>query len=241
MAVKFVSNQAIDRLFALRKEGKIGWRAFGVGVALACYFDAESGRAWPSRTTLAAMTGIAERNISASIRELESSGFIVTATRPGQSNVYRLTPVVLDTPDDSDRGVGIVKTPLSATDKTPLIVLTPRTINEPTKNHKRISKVAMTDTGFTLPSAIRESWAAAYPGVDIDRESARAFAWCKSNPRKAPKKDFGRFLNGWLSRAKPNRPEKACLDTMDAYELSAADVAIIQAWEDEQARRAANA
>lgn len=29
----------------------------------------------------------------------------------------------------------------------------------------------------------------------------KAGSWCKSNPKRAPKSDYPRFLNGWLSRA----------------------------------------
>ena len=59
----------------------------------------------------------------------------------------------------------------------------------------------MGDVGFIIPDAIRQAWATAYLGVDIDREVAKAFSWCKSNPRKSPKKNYGRFLNSWLGRA----------------------------------------
>lgn len=45
-----------------------------------------------------------------------------------------------------------------------------------------------------------EAWGAAYPGVDIESEIRRAAAWCISNPATAPKSDFGRYLNSWLSR-----------------------------------------
>jgi hypothetical protein len=69
-------------------------------------------------------------------------------------------------------------------------------------------KVTIADTGFIVPDAIRQAWAAAYPGVDIDHEAAKAFAWCQNNPRKAPKKDYGRFLNSWLGRADPEDSEK---------------------------------
>jgi hypothetical protein len=45
-----------------------------------------------------------------------------------------------------------------------------------------------------------DAWSAAYPGVEIDQEIKRAAAWCVSNPASAPKSDFGRYLNSWLSR-----------------------------------------
>ena len=38
-------------------------------------------------------------------------------------------------------------------------------------------------------------------GVDLAREVLDAEAWMKSNPARAPKSDFPRFLHGWLKRA----------------------------------------
>lgn len=46
----------------------------------------------------------------------------------------------------------------------------------------------------------REAWLAAYGAVDLDSELRRAAAWCVSNPTMAPKSNYGRFLNTWLTR-----------------------------------------
>jgi hypothetical protein len=46
----------------------------------------------------------------------------------------------------------------------------------------------------------REAWAAAYGAVDIEAELKKAAAWIVSNPHLAPKSQYGRFLNTWLSR-----------------------------------------
>ncbi|MCD8139195.1 MAG: hypothetical protein LUE17_05375 [Planctomycetaceae bacterium] len=83
--------------------------------------------------------------------------------------------------------------------------------------------MAMGDAGFIVPDAIRQGWAAAYPGVDIDRETAKAFAWCQNNPRKAPKKEYGRFLNRWMGLATP---------FMTAAEQAADDAELIRGAED---------
>ena len=71
-----------------------------------------------------------------------------------------------------------------------------------------------------------EAWRSAYPSVEIDGELRRAAAWILSNPSDAPKTQFGRFLNAWLSRnqnghamrtskessitSKPATPFRAC-------------------------------
>lgn len=45
------------------------------------------------------------------------------------------------------------------------------------------------------------AWKTAYPEIDIDREIIRAEEWLKSNPSKAKKKLWRKFLIGWFSRA----------------------------------------
>lgn len=45
-----------------------------------------------------------------------------------------------------------------------------------------------------------EAWKAAYGAVNIEEELKKAAAWIVSNPHLAPKSQFGRFLNTWLSR-----------------------------------------
>lgn len=45
-----------------------------------------------------------------------------------------------------------------------------------------------------------ELWKAAYPAVDIKAEAFKALAWVKANPKKW-KKNWRKFLTGWLNRA----------------------------------------
>lgn len=45
-----------------------------------------------------------------------------------------------------------------------------------------------------------EVWKAAYGSCDVEAELKKAAAWIVSNPHLAPKSQFGRFLNTWLSR-----------------------------------------
>ena len=44
------------------------------------------------------------------------------------------------------------------------------------------------------------AWRVAYGAVDIEGELAKAAAWIVSNPHLAPRKEYGRFMNTWLSR-----------------------------------------
>jgi hypothetical protein len=45
-----------------------------------------------------------------------------------------------------------------------------------------------------------EAWNAAYPAVDVEQQLKLAAAWIMSNPTQAPKSNYPRFLNTWLTR-----------------------------------------
>lgn len=54
-------------------------------------------------------------------------------------------------------------------------------------------------TGITEED--RDEWKKAYPACDINSELAKANQWLISNPAKARKKLWRRFITGWLSRS----------------------------------------
>lgn len=51
------------------------------------------------------------------------------------------------------------------------------------------------------PTKNTAAWLAAFPGLDIPQEIARANSWVINNPQSAPKSNSGRFIDSWLSRA----------------------------------------
>jgi hypothetical protein len=51
-----------------------------------------------------------------------------------------------------------------------------------------------------ITDANRQVWAKAYPSVNIDGELAKAHAWLLSNPTRAGKRNWAKFLNGWMGR-----------------------------------------
>jgi hypothetical protein len=62
---------------------------------------------------------------------------------------------------------------------------------------------------------LKQTWADAYPNIDIDYQLGKAKAWLLSNTNKA-KRDFPKFVNNWLAKAmempgsqviKPNTPK----------------------------------
>ncbi len=46
----------------------------------------------------------------------------------------------------------------------------------------------------------RQEWATAYPGAVLDQELAKATAWLRANPKRAGRRNWRRFLVGWLQR-----------------------------------------
>lgn len=71
--------------------------------------------------------------------------------------------------------------------------------------------------GYEFSTEVIAAWRKAYPNIDINTEISKAYAWEASNPKNA-KKNKERFVNSWLSRAKP-KPEKVNSDTSDKMAL----------------------
>ena len=51
-----------------------------------------------------------------------------------------------------------------------------------------------------ITDADRQHWATAYPGAVIEQELAKATAWLTANPSRAGRRNWRRFLVGWLQR-----------------------------------------
>jgi len=98
---------------------------------------------------------------------------------------------------NKDTGEQIQKTEI---EKTPAIKSTRSSSAKP---RGCISEFYFDDTAQKMLNEVTESlqraWLAAYPSPQwICHEIRKAAAWCEANPKKRPK-DFGRFMNTWLS------------------------------------------
>ena len=75
----------------------------------------------------------------------------------------------------------------------------------PAPKEKKVEKTDKpffnTDTQLieNISDAQIEIWERTYPACNVKHEILKASAWCAANPQKI-KKDYKRFLNGWLSR-----------------------------------------
>lgn len=51
-------------------------------------------------------------------------------------------------------------------------------------------------------------WASMFPHIDLQIEILKSINWLKSNPSKARKKNWRKYLSGWLSRANEGKENK---------------------------------
>jgi hypothetical protein len=70
-------------------------------------------------------------------------------------------------------------------------------------SHVETQAIAWSSTGgFSgITDQDRKDWQEAYPACDINRQLAAMTEWLRSNPAKAKKKLWRRFVTGWLQRS----------------------------------------
>ena len=76
--------------------------------------------------------------------------------------------------------------------------------NDPATPSRSRAKPAVSwsaDDGWQgITDADRSEWATAFPGAALDQELAKATAWLRANPKRCGKRNWRRFLVGWLQR-----------------------------------------
>jgi hypothetical protein len=97
-----------------------------------------------------------------------------------------------------------VTTDKTRQDKRELQPASPVPTNEPATPSRSRAKSAVAwaaDAGWTgITDTDRQEWAAAFPGAVLDQELAKATAWLRANPKRAGRRNWRRFLVGWLQR-----------------------------------------
>ena len=66
---------------------------------------------------------------------------------------------------------------------------------------------------WSLLSRYEDRWRYTYPALNITQEVLRAAEWVEANPKKAPKKNWKRFMTLWLAR------NQAAIERAEAREL----------------------
>jgi len=61
-------------------------------------------------------------------------------------------------------------------------------------------------------------WEKAYPGINIELQLRRMEVWLDANPDRRPKRDYKRFITGWLSRTIPSKDSGELQQTRELTE-----------------------
>jgi hypothetical protein len=174
---------------------------------LANYASNDKGDCYPSLARLAEDTGMVNNTVIAAIQRLEEMGALAVQRRKVDGvnlpNVYRLNLAwggsASDAPPVQPVGGG------SASDAHEPVI-------EPITKKKKESVRVSWDAGLEsleVPDEIAALLAQTYgTRVDVPQEVAKASAWLRLNPARRPKSDYGRFLNGWISRAADRRQQE---------------------------------
>ena len=89
-------------------------------------------------------------------------------------------------------------------DKREDIPAAPVPTSDPAKPSRSRAKPAVSwtaDAGWQgITDADRLEWAKAFPGAVLDQELAKATAWLRANPTRAGRRNWRRFVVGWLQR-----------------------------------------
>ena len=174
-----------------------------VFAALSAYADKE-GRCWPATPTLADRTGMSERHIRTSLRNLETFDYVETKKRPGQSNIYRIprnhtagVPRKQAAGVEPDPGT-ILPEPRNHTAGDPGSGLPPNGNKNDTKNdYAFLGKVIrLGEEGF-------DRWAEAYCHLDLRAELQALDDWYDSNLTDTERKKW--FQRCSAALAKKNR------------------------------------
>jgi hypothetical protein len=190
-------------------------------LALADWSDDE-GRSYPSIKSIAKKIRLKERQAQRAVNKLIKDGFVKILSNkfggaPGSTRNYQiiigsLTGVPDDTPkhktgvmQDAD---GCHITPeTGVTDDTQTVIEPSLTVRQKTK-----AKITLSlDGNFKNLEDHLVVWKNAYPNLDVMTEIRKAGSWCISNPKRCPKSNFPRFLNGWLSRSN-STPSESIMD-----------------------------
>lgn len=76
--------------------------------------------------------------------------------------------------------------------------------------------------GFKLE--LYNAWVDKYGTEFVREEISKADLWCLANKNKAPKSDFNRFMNGWLSRNWETHRKKIASSTINLKPLNLEDI-----------------
>lgn len=189
----------------------------------------DDGECWPGIDVVAEACGVSERSVMRYIQQMEEIGLIVVDRRKAetgrqQTNIYTLNMdwIPGDNLSPGKREPGDNGDTNRVTTVSPEIRLKPylETTEETTDATTKVAApapdpepiapdpVRFDGVRWQIDDAVFDSWITAYANGRthqdtedwIEAELAKAAVWLQANPRKR-KKNYLRFLTGWLTRA----------------------------------------
>lgn len=181
---------------------KLPTREKFVLLMLANYASNDKGDCYPSLARLAEDTGMVNNTVIAAIKKLEDMGVLTVQRRKLDAvnlpNVYRLNLAWGGSAPDA---LPVQQMQGGSAPDAHEPAIEPIT----KKKEERVRWDAQAER-LEVPDEIARMLHDTYGSrVDVREEIAKADAWLRLNPAKRPKKDFGRFINGWISRAAERR------------------------------------
>jgi len=174
----------------------------------------DDGECWPGQASVAKACGIGARTLVRHIATLEQMGLIKTEKRYGQDGKRSTNIYLLSLSANLAHGLSAK----SCTNHVPTVALTlnEEPTIEPTDATSKLAApapivpepVGYDGVKWAIDNSVYDQWIAAYSNGRtandtedwIEAELAKASVWLQANPRKR-KKNFLRFLTGWLTRA----------------------------------------
>jgi hypothetical protein len=166
-------------------------------IALWCEADREGRLDWKPKTFKLRYFPGDNCDINEMAKELTACGLVITYTHDGFD--YAEIPTFLEHQVINNRETDSTRPPRVGTRQSGVKA---EGKGKEGKGKEGASKITLTSSGiFEGIESNLEVWKQAFPKVDIEDQIRKAGAWCISNPRRAPKSDFARFINSWLSRS----------------------------------------
>lgn len=192
----------------------------------------DDGECWPGMEAVAEACGVSVRSVMRYVQDMEKMGLLIVHRRKGekgqqQTNIYTLNmswqPGDKLSPGEAEPGDN--GSTNRVTTVSPQIRLKPylETTEETTVVTSKLATsspdpivedpIQFDGVKWSIDNAVFDSWLVAYQNGRtlqdtedwIESELAKAALWRIANPRKA-KKNWLRFLTGWLTRASESTP-----------------------------------
>lgn len=189
------------------------------------------GVCWPGLSAVSEKTGVSQRQVMRLVSKMSETGLLEIEKRKDagqrqQTNRYRLDiddarlrqkevePGDMVSPGNAQKPGDILAEPGDISGHSRVTIMSPGTtknvrttrepsIEPPARASAREQPLKIVDERIAgITDAMRDRWSRAYPGVNFDREIAKAEAWLAGPPRRR-KTDLARFLGNWFSKAEP--------------------------------------